>query len=390
MQLKQQYKYVIVGGGFFGAYLAHLLKERDGDANVVVIERENELMRRASFNNQARIHNGYHYPRCILTALSSRVNFSRFITEFEGCVVNNFQNYYAIGKIQSKVNARQFKTYVNLIGSPLEDAPDYIKSLFNPVFVEDVFLVREYAFDAGKLAKILFEKLYSDKIQLLFNTEVLKVCKSPEDKGITIKAFDRGSGKTVSISGEYVFICTYSNINTILSKSGILKIPLKEEMTEMALVKVPDILKDKSVTMMCGPFFSFMPFPPRGVHTLSHVRYTPHYNWYDTESSINNQEHYDECAGSLKSNYVKMIKDVSRYMPLASEFKYCGSIWEIKTILPRSENNDGRPILFKKDVGGIKNLICIMGGKLNNIYDLDDELDTLQNEQETKHRIPNL
>ena len=26
---------------------------------------------------------------------------------------------------------------------------------------------------------------------------------------------------------------------------------------------------------MCGPFFSAMPFPARGLHTLSHVRYTP-------------------------------------------------------------------------------------------------------------------
>ena len=57
--------------------------------------------------------------------------------------------------------------------------------------------------------------------------------------------------------------------------------------------------------------------------------------------------------------------------------KYMGSIFEIKTVLPRNEDDDGRPILFKKDVGNVKNLVCVMGGKLDNIYDLEDRLESV-------------
>ena len=52
----------------------------------------------------------------------------------------------------------------------------------------------------------------------------------------------------------------------------------------MALMQAPDVLKEIGVTVMDGPFFSMMPFPARGLHTLSHVRYTPHFSWKDEQN----------------------------------------------------------------------------------------------------------
>jgi glycine/D-amino acid oxidase-like deaminating enzyme len=60
----------VIGGGFYGLYLAEYLAARVG--RVLLFEREPGLMRRASYANQARVHNGYHYPRSVLTALRSR------------------------------------------------------------------------------------------------------------------------------------------------------------------------------------------------------------------------------------------------------------------------------------------------------------------------------
>ena len=64
---------VVIGGGLFGCYIANLLKQRH-ECSVILVERENQLMRRASYNNQARIHLGYHYPRSILTGAGRAVN----------------------------------------------------------------------------------------------------------------------------------------------------------------------------------------------------------------------------------------------------------------------------------------------------------------------------
>ena len=96
----------------------------------------------------------------------------------------------------------------------------------------------------------------------------------------------RESERESRVSARKVFNCTYSRINQLRLSSGLTAIPLKHELAELALVKVPFPLETIGVTVMCGPFFSLMPFPPRGLHSLSHVRYTPHCEWIDSPSAI--------------------------------------------------------------------------------------------------------
>ena len=372
------YKYLIIGGGFFGAYLGYLLKKKNKKASVVIVEREKGLLKRASYNNQARIHKGYHYPRSFLTAFSSNKNFDTFVDEFKECIVNDFEKYYAVGKIQSKITAAQFKVFCKRIGAPIEVAPSHVKSLFNPGLVEEVFLAKEYAFNADILKDLMIKKLKQSKIDILLQHEVIKVNQKKISKSkqfLETELLDLKTKKKFAIRSEYIFICAYSNINTILHNSNIEKIDLKQEMTEMPLIKIPKEINGKGITIVCGPFFSVMPFPTRGVYSIHHVRYTPHYHWYDVNTKINNQKHYEIAKKKLKTSFNRIIKDVSRYIPCMAKAKYVDSIWEIKTILPRNENDDGRPILFKINVGNVKNLICIMGGKLDNIYDLEDRLE---------------
>lgn len=52
------YDVIVVGGGFFGMYISEFFAMKN--RKVLLVEREQEFMRRASYNNQARIHNGYH------------------------------------------------------------------------------------------------------------------------------------------------------------------------------------------------------------------------------------------------------------------------------------------------------------------------------------------
>ena len=63
-----------------------------------------------------------------------------------------------------------------------------------------------------------------------------------------------------------------------------------------------------------------------------------------------------------------MKTDAARYLPILSECQYERSLWEVKTVLPRSETDDSRPILCKFNYG-IKGLHCVMGGKIDNVYD---------------------
>jgi hypothetical protein len=118
---------------------------------------------------------------------------------------------------------------------------------------------------------------------------------------------------------------------------------------------------------MCGPFFSLMPFPARGLHTLSHVRYTPHAAWDDSDAVHAAHENF-KAGARPPSNYRFMLADAQRYMPSLAQCVQRDSLWEIKTVLPASEGDDSRPILFRRDCG-LKNLHCVMGAKIDNIFD---------------------
>ncbi len=371
------YDVVIIGGGFFGCNIALQLKKYF--PSILILEKEVDLLQRASYVNQARVHNGYHYPRSILTAFRSRINFPQFVNDYQECISSDFENYYAIGKKFSKVNANQFKIFCDRIGAKSIIAPQAIKNKFNSALIEEVFCVQEYLFDSIKIKNKLTNQLELAKIKIKFNSEVIKLEKTGDNlEEIKITFQEELTDKKnnpVNIISKYVFNCTYSSLNTILSYSDLLTIPLKHELTEMALVKVPDAMANWGLTVMCGPFFSLMPFPSKNLHTLSHVRYTPHFYWQDRESDrkIINQISLKNVP---KSNYPYMIRDAQRYLSLLKDCIYIDSLWEIKTVLPQSEIDDSRPILFRKHEQ-LSNLICVLGGKIDNIYDLSKELQLL-------------
>src|SRR5882672_7489264 len=153
------YQHIISGGGTYGCFVALRLAERFGGAGVLIVEQEPDLMRRASYNNQARVHGGYHYPRSLLTALRSRINAPRFIAEFKSAIHTTTQQYYAVSRRQSNVTAGQFVQFCRRIGADLKPAPAAIQKLFNEDFIEAVFSVSEHAFDADKLRESVRERI---------------------------------------------------------------------------------------------------------------------------------------------------------------------------------------------------------------------------------------
>ncbi len=357
-------KIVIVGGGFFGMYIAEYFATLGHDVNLY--EKEPQFMSRASFNNQARVHNGYHYPRSILTALRSRISFPRFVDEFKDCIDSDFEKYYLISNQLSKVSGTQFLKFCERIGASCEPAPSHLQKLVNPALIEACFSVTEYAFDALKLRDKMLERLKASSVWYRTGISVNKI--RQHNSGVVVMCSDVATGDQEEIYADHVFNCTYSHINYLLENSNIELIPLKHEMTEMCLVEVPDELKKVGITVMCGPFFSVMPFPSSGLHSFSHVRYTPHYEWYDAANTPLIDAYQRINADIKNSAWHYMQKDAMRYMPILSECTYKRSLWEIKTLLPRSESDDSRPILFRPN-HGLKGFHCVMGGKIDNVYD---------------------
>lgn len=360
---------VIIGGGFYGCTIAAYLAKQRGLKRILLIERESSLLTRASYNNQARIHNGYHYPRSFTTAYRSRVNLPRFVRDWPEAVKRDFTNIYAIARRNSKVTARQFERFCRDIGASIRPADPDLRTLFEPKLIEGVFLVEEYAFDTTMLARWAEHELASCDVKLQLNSCVTAVYKS-KDGALSVSIKDE-SGNEESIACNYVFNCAYSGINQLKGDFPCTKTILKQEITEMALIQTPTVLKDLSVTVMDGPFFSIMPFPARQLHTLSHVRYTPHLHWLDKQGfdPYKKLDEYDHT-----SRFNRMIRDVRRYLPAAFDTKYIESLFEVKSVLVKNESDDGRPILYEKHPE-LPGCYSILGGKIDNIYDVLEKLD---------------
>lgn len=360
---------VVIGGGFYGSAIAIYLVKQRGLNKVLLIERESNLLTRASHNNQARVHNGYHYPRSFTTAFRSRVNYPKFLQDWPAAIKQDFTKLYAIARRNSKVTARQFERFCHEIGAKIQPADPGLKNLFETRLIEDVFLVEECAFDTKKLAQWAKIELADNGIELHFDSRVLDISSLPENElSVTIERKDLSRD---SINCRYVFNCTYSGLNQLSGDYPGTQTGLKHEVTEMALMKMPDALKNIGITVMDGPFFSLMPFPSRDLHTLSHVRYTPHFNWKD-ECGI---DPYQKLYSYEKLTRMdRMVRDVRRYLPAVIDAKYVESIFEIKTVLIKNEGDDGRPILFERhrDQPGC---YSILGGKIDNIYDALEKLD---------------
>jgi len=357
---------LVIGGGFYGCAVALFMKREMGLPRVALVERESHLMRRASYQNQARVHNGYHYPRSFTTGFRSRISLPKFIKNWPDAIYRDFSHIYAVARHDSRVTAGQFRHFCREIGANLEPLADNMKAIFEPRLIQDAFLVEEPAFDATILCELTQRELHHAGVEILCGLEVQ-----------TIDLLASGYLQTCASIGSiqeklhsrYVFNCTYSQ----LSRVG--DVPryshrLRHEIAELALVEVPEKFQSLGITIVDGPFFSLMPFPSRGLHTLSHVRYTPHRSFLD----ISGEDPYEQLDLHPKhSQFERMVRDARRYIPGLADLHYVDSLFEVKTVLVKNERDDGRPILLERHPR-LVGMYSIMGGKIDNIYEVLETL----------------
>lgn len=358
MLIESDYDFVIVGGGFYGCCLALLL--RSLTPKILLVERDDELLQRASRVNQARVHRGFHYPRSALTAVKSGFLFSKFVKDWPEAIIDDFDMLYAIGRRGSKISAKRFRKVFEDVGTDIQMASKNEKALFNEDFIEGVFRCREFAFDYRALAETLRAKLDQSGIELRLNTKVT---------GLKLKGknCEVGMDDGSEVTSDFVFNVTYSHVNELHEKADIPLVATRHEIAELALVEIPDEMSGKAVTVMDGPFFSCMPYPSTKFYSLTHVRFTPHATWVDAETDLSPYAVLESYHQRTKFEYMR--RDASRFMPCLSKAEYDSSRFEVKTILTENDRDDGRPILFSRDAV-FGRLFSVLGGKVDNIYDL--------------------
>lgn len=362
---------LVVGGGFYGCCIALHLRRKHGLARVGVVERGPGLLGRASFTNQARVHQGYHYPRDFTTAYRSRANFARFVERYRPAVHDRFLKLYAIARRGSHVTARQFERFMAGVGAPCAPASRRHAALFSPALVEGVFEVEEFAFDASALAGMLADDLDAAGVEVILGTEASVL----ERGGGEVRLRLDGPGGVRDETARAAFVCVYGRTGHVPGAPPVAA-GMRFQIAELCLVRPPPELEGVGVTLMDGPFFSCMPFPARGLHSLSHVVHTPREAWSDADLPERDPyawlERWRREGGT--SGFPSMLRDAARFLPAIAGAEHVDSLFEIKALLSANAKDDGRPILVE-GTPAPGEVVTVLGGKLDNIFDVLEDLD---------------
>ncbi len=358
---------VIIGGGIFGLYSALYLAKRN--QKVAILEKESDVFQRASTINQARVHNGYHYPRSKDTALKAARYYQRFCRDFNKSLLEPFKQIYAISDKDSLVSVSDYINFCKNVGLPLREINPSL--YFNDGTVSASFEVEEACFDFEKIKNILLKQIdLEPNIKIFCNTYPCK-CRIVESKyEITV------NNSLNTIIARDVVNTTYANVNEVNKLFGFPGYNLKYELCELMLCDVEGLHKT-GITVMDGLFFSLMPFGDGKKYSLSSVKYTPLDKSLEApqNSRCIDLKNAKECSTrSITWSNTKLL--AKKYLKSNVKLKYLHSIFEIKPILLESEPDDSRPTIItvhnKKP-----NYISVLAGKISTIYDMDYALTKL-------------
>lgn len=376
----KKYDKIIIGAGLYGLYSA-LYSCKKGQ-NVVVLECDDAPFKRATYINQARVHQGYHYPRSISTALKSAGYFERFNKDYGFCVNKEFDQIYATSSQYSWSDGKQFKDFCNAANIPCEEL--HASNYFKNGMCDGVFRTREYTYDAMILKEYFLDELskYGNAVTINYGEKITAIEKTGDT--YVIKT-EEGN----SYESAFVLNSTYAGTNQILEMAGFEKFGIKYELCEIILCDVNERLKGIGFTVMDGPFFSIMPFGKTGYHSLTSVTFTPHTTSYDAVPTFSCQEessghcstkrlgNCNDCPAKPVTAFPYMANLARKYMLDDYQFEYKKSLFSMKPILMSSEIDDSRPTVIRT-YSKNPTFVGVLSGKINTVYDLDEVLDDVE------------
>lgn len=372
----ERYDKIIIGAGLYGLYAALFCCRMD--QNVLVLECDPTPFRRATYINQARVHQGYHYPRSISTAMKSAGYFERFNKDYAFCVNKEFDQIYATSSQYSWSDGKQFKQFCKAADIPCEEL--YPGNYFREGMCDGVFRTREYTYDAMILKDYFLEELgkYPDCVEIKYGVDIRRIEKLQD-------AYEIYTGENKKYTTGFVLNATYAGTNQILDMVGFEKFGIKYELCEIILCDVNEKLKDIGFTVMDGPFFSIMPFGKTGYHSLTSVTFTPHTTSYEGVPTFACQEksegycstfhlgNCNDCPAKPRTAFPYMANLARKYMLDDYKFEYRKSLFSMKPILMSSEIDDSRPTVIRT-YSQNPTFIGVLSGKINTVYDLDEVL----------------
>lgn len=334
-------KICIIGGGFYGCYLAKKFKEKyKSKVQIDIFEKNTKLIQEAGKNNQHKLHLGFHYPRSMSTIKQVINGSKKFTKEFKKFVFFPEENLYLIHK-KSRVNSNIFFNIFKKLNLKINKFDlKKIKILKNPNDFTSAYKVREGVIKFNQLNDFLIK--YVNKNCKIYKNEIIKVNSS---KGIV---FD---SKKKKYNYDFIFNCTYTNPNMGLKE----KFKIKYEFVGMVIFK--NVLKKRvGITIMDGPFATLYP-RHKSFFSISSVKFTPIKRFKNLKDLYKYQKNFKDFS---KKNMKLILNHARKYFNNNLIIKNPKLITSPKTKI-KNDKNDQRPSLIKN----YKKTYSILAGKID-------------------------
>jgi hypothetical protein len=323
-------KILIIGSGWVGCHLASKLRINH---DVVIYEKNEKLFSETSYNNQNRLHIGYHYPRNSKTRELCRNTFSKFINQYGFLTKKIKNNVYCIPLKESLID---FETYSLIFKTGFSHTP-FNSSLEN---MEGCISTEERYIDF-KLASQYFNEELRD----------IHIKKHIKKKDI------------YKLKGQYDLILDCTNNS----------LPNQKKSNEFYELTVSYIYKNKikpefgALTLVDGKLFSIYPYY-NDLFTVTDVELTVLKKFKSLDRLSEFKKKIDKKFLSEKVSLLE--KKISFFYPnFLDEFEYQTFILSVKSKV-ENKSDDRSPVI---KVEG--NLLSIFTGKIQGIYIIEDFVD---------------
>ena len=325
-------KITIIGGGWVGCHLANQLKN---EHDITLIEQDNCIFNGTSYNNQNRLHDGYHYARNYETRNLCKTTFYRFIDDYGFCVTDIDKNFYCVPK---KLSLMDLNTYLKIF-------EEYPSELI------------EHNFDNTEGCILTNEKhINFQKIKSHFEKELKGLIKYETIDNIKLEELSKTSDLVIDATNNFMGL-----INT-------------DFFYELTITLIYDKIKSTnfdSVTFVDGELFSIYPYKDNKF-TLTDVKLTPLKKFLsiceiDEYKKLIDNEFILNKVNKFENRVKTFIPDFNEY------FKFDSYFLSIKSKV-KDESDSRYPIIKQTN-----NIISCFTGKIQGIYIIEDYILNLIN-----------
>ena len=280
----------IIGAGWYGCHLGMVLKSMGKE--FIIYEKASEIFTGSSYNNQNRLHIGFHYARSLPTRELCKNGYYKFLEQYGNIVEFLNNNYYCVAK-ESNIDYGTYKIIMEAMNVEMEEVE--CEELKN---IEGILNTKE-GFVKNYVAKAYFQKELGKYIET--NVEISKDFFEEEKNNY-----------------EFIFNCT----NNVLNSN---KDFYYEKTLSLIYQKVKNLDTINGYTLVDGPLCSLYPYDMRSQkYTLTDVEKTPlHKSYeyidiinYEIKDFIERREYMENKIRKYHKNFDEEYKYVDHYTSL--------------------------------------------------------------------------